>query len=144
MLKKIFLLPFNSTLIRFLFIGLIGLSVDTISLLALRHFMHLMLAKIISYIIAFSVTWVFNRNFTFRSKNPKRIQEWTRYAFIYAVTGVLHVLLFAALVYAFPYLYQKPAAAVIITAIIIAFVNFVLVKRIAFQKPAHSLEPGRI
>lgn len=138
MIKKTFRFVYQYSLIRFLSIGVIGLLVDMTFLYALRHEMGLIPAKIVSYVIAFTTTWVLNRSFTFRSQDPRRMQEWMRYAVIYIITGCIHVLTFTYLVYHYPFLHLHPAGALLITAGIIAFINFGFSKYFAFRSPPPS------
>ncbi|AAO91344.1 GtrA family protein [Coxiella burnetii] len=134
MIKKLILFVYRYSLIRFLTIGVIGLLIDITFLYLFRHEMGLIPAKILSYVIAVTITWFLNRCFTFRSQDSRRVQEWMRYAFIYAITGCIHVLMFTALVYRYPVLHTHPIFALIITAVVIAFINFGFTKYFAFKK----------
>ncbi len=83
MIKKLILFVYRYSLIRFLSIGVIGLLIDMTFLYLFRPKMGLIPAKILSYLIAVTITWFLNRYFTFRSQDSRRVQEWMRYAFIY-------------------------------------------------------------
>ncbi len=119
--------------IRFLTVGVIGLMCDATVLYALRHAIGLIPAKIVSYIVAFTVTWLLNRIFTFRSQDPKHLQEWLRCACIYVVTGVIHVLIFAFLIGRYTLMYHHPIIALLITAAIIAVFNYLALKYFVFK-----------
>jgi len=133
MIKKLIQPIFQYPVIRFLTAGAVGFLINAIFLYALHHIISLIPAVIVAYGIAFSVTWVINRLFTFHSKDPRRIQEWMRYALIYILTGCIHVLIFTFVVYHYPLLYQHPIGALFISAVVIAFINFTLSKRFAFK-----------
>ena len=99
-----------------------------------RHEMGLIPEKILSYVIAVTTTWFLNRCFTFHSQDSRRVQEWMRYAFIDGITDFIHVLIFTALAYGYPVFQTHPIFALIITAIVIAFINFAFTKYFAFKK----------
>ncbi|CAN5276392.1 hypothetical protein BH10PSE19_BH10PSE19_17170 [soil metagenome] len=131
--KFIFQRLYESAFIRFGVIGAIGFFSDVCALYALRHILPLISAKIISYIVAFSVTWILNRYFTFRSRDPQRLQQWLKYVALYVVTGCLNVGMFGLLVQQFPYLYQHPIFAMIITSIAMMMINFTVSRGFVFK-----------
>lgn len=120
--------------LRFLIVGGMGLTSDIISLYNLRHFIPLIWAKVFSYMIALIVTWLLNRRFTFQTQRSIRVSECTRYACIYLSTGVLHVGIFAFLVHHSHHFYRHPIWAVLITAFVIAFINFFLLRLLVYNK----------
>lgn len=125
---------YHNSLLRFLFVGGIGLCTDACALYSFRGLIGLIPAKIVSYLIAYTVTWILNRIFTFHSKNPRRVQEWFIYTIIYSLTGVFHVMLFAYLVHHHMILNKYPIVALLITAAIISIINFLMSKKIVFKK----------
>lgn len=118
--------------IRFLTVGVIALASDAATLYALRGEMGLIPAKIVSYMVALTVGWLLNRYFTFKSSDSKAFHEWLRYGVIYIGTGVIHVSIFALLTYHSLHLYHHPIFALLITAGIVAVINYFLSKRFAF------------
>lgn len=126
---------YHSTFVRFGIIGALGFAADAIALYALRADLGLMTAKVVSYIIAVTVTWVLNRTFTFQSHDPKRMQQWLKYAVVYCATGGLHLIVFAYLINRYTIMHDQPIYALFITAAINALINFFVVQRVAF-KPA--------
>lgn len=121
-------------LLRFLLVGSIGLSTNVCIVYLVRELVGLVPARVISYIVAVTVTWGLNRFFTFRSKDPKRIRQWGRYISVYLFTGTIHILAFAFLVNQFLYFNQHPIWAILMIAATIALVNFSLSKKFVFRK----------
>ncbi len=118
---------------RFLTVGTVGITVSFVFLYALRGFIGLIPAKIVSYVIAFSVNWALNRSFTFHSENPRKFEEYIKYAFVYIGTGCVDILLFIYLVYHYPILYKHPGGALIIAAAVVAILNYLLAKHYAYR-----------
>lgn len=131
-MKQLIQKIYTNSLLRFLFVGGLGLCTDACTLYALRGVIGLIPAKIISYLIAYSVTWILNRIFTFHSNNPRRVQEWFKYTILYSLTGVLHVMLFALLVKNNSYLHNYPIIALLITAALMSVINFAMSKKVVF------------
>ena len=71
-------------LARFLTVGLIGLTVDSVLFSFLLHVVHLdkEIARAISMPIATSVTWVLNRRLTFQATGRRKREEVGRYAIV--------------------------------------------------------------
>lgn len=133
LLKDLILYFYRNSFIRFLGVGTLGLLTDASMLMLLHPHIGLIPAKIVSYLIAYTVTWICNRNFTFHSQN-RLMKEWVKYTIIYSATGALHVLLFAMLVYQFSFLHQHVMLALLITAGVIAVINFGISKYFVFSK----------
>lgn len=125
---------FQFSLVRFLLVGGVGLSLNVCLVYTLRDYIGLVPSRMVSYVAAFTVTWFLNRWFTFHSNDPKKMRQWSRYASIYVGTGVLHIASFAFLVNQFVFLNRNPIWAILIAAALIAFINFSLSRRFAFSK----------
>jgi putative flippase GtrA len=137
---KILINIYRSEIIRFLIVGGAGLLTNICVLYGLRHEIGLMPAVIISYFVAFSVTWLLNRILTFRSKNSRRTQEWLKYTLIYSATGALQLLSVTWMVHKFLLLQKHPVGAVLIAAGFVAAINFMVSKFYIFKHSSLSLE----
>lgn len=124
---------FNRPIIRFLTIGVIGLLTDIVVLYLLRNLLDLITAQAIAYVVAVTVSWLLNRVFTFQSEDPNLFKEWFRYSMVYFISGIPNLGLFSALVFTIPYFHAHPIWPVLITAVVIAFLNYYCSKRFAFR-----------
>lgn len=138
MMIKLLQTVYHNTFFRFIFVGGLGFLTNASILYFLKAEINLIAANTIAYFIAVTVTWVLNRLLTFHSHDPGRSQEWLRYVVIYIITGGLQVLIFTLLTEENKTLYLHPLYALIITAIVIALINYNFSKRFAFIR---KIEP---
>ena len=71
---------------EFLTFGLIGLNALILEILIIFILVRIGIypeyCRVISIPIAITFTWYFNRRFTFRNKNPKKIKQYSKYFFL--------------------------------------------------------------
>lgn len=94
------------------------------------------LARVVSFLCAASVTWVWNRTFTFahRRRSGKR-GEWLRWVGVMAVGAVLNYGIFALLVAWFALVHQWPVLGVAAGSACAALINFAGARAVVFNRP---------
>ncbi|MEO6378949.1 MAG: GtrA family protein [Caulobacteraceae bacterium] len=107
-------------LARFLTVGLIGLTVDSVLFSFLLHLVHFdkAIARAISMPIATSVTWVLNRRLTFQATGRRKRVEVGRYAVVTACAQGISYGIFMAVCTLLPK--QPPLYALFVGAVIAA------------------------
>ncbi len=124
-------------LIKFGFIGVIGFCVDSGVLLFGTKILNLdpYSARIISYLVAASTTWLGNRLLTFadRPKTPLA-KQWALFLSLNAVGFAVNYTTYAVLVAQFPYIYAHPVWAVAAGSLAGMVLNYVASTRIIFPK----------
>jgi putative flippase GtrA len=99
--------------IRFLTVGLGGLSVDLLVLWVLeREGLSHVLARIGSLAMATLVTWILNRRFTFAPSGSWRSVEFSRYALVALMAQFINYVVFLAVCASFPELLHSLAAVI--------------------------------
>lgn len=124
---------FNLTFMRFALVGVTGLSLNICVVYLLRGYIGLVPSRIFSYGVAVTMTWLLNRCFTFRSRDPKKFHQWSRYLLVYLFTGIGHVVLFALLVKQYLFFSEHPIIPIVMIAALLAVVNFSFSKRLVFK-----------
>lgn len=94
----------GSQFLRFCCIGALGFTVDALVLLLLIHSLGMspFAARVLSILVALTVTWVLHRSWTFRTANANRMAEWLRFAVVNGFGGGLNYLVYAAILVALP------------------------------------------
>jgi putative flippase GtrA len=125
------------TLVQFLMfgtVGTIGFLADTATVYALRYSLGLYGAGAVAYGVAASVTWLFNRLWTFRGQGSGRAhQQWARFLVVNMGGFILNRGTYAALVTFVPLCAAEPVYAVGAGAIVGMFLNFSLSRTIVFR-----------
>ena len=77
---------------RFCLVGGLGFLVDAGVLMALLAIEALgpIPARVVSILVAVTVTWILNRILTFRSDDPRYLFEWSRYALVNGAGAVIN------------------------------------------------------
>lgn len=77
---------------RFCLVGALGFLVDAGVLMALLALGLLgpISARIVSILVAVTMTWVLNRVLTFRSDDPRYLFEWSRYALVNGIGALVN------------------------------------------------------
>lgn len=132
-IKELILTLYYHSFIRFLFVGGVGFFVNLIIFYLLRAKIGMMPANGVAYFVAVTTTWALNRLMTFHSHDPARGKEWMRYGLVYIITGCFQMGIFKLLTLEIHTLDQHPYGALIITAGIIAFVNYTFSRKFAFR-----------
>ena len=126
-----------ATLVQFLMfgtVGTVGFLVDTATVYTLRRSLGLYVAGAAAYIVAATVTWLFNRLWTFRGRGGGPVhQQWAR--FLGGQSRWLrveprHLRLLITFV---PLCAEEPVYAVAAGAIAGMFVNFSLSRAMVFR-----------
>ncbi len=129
-----FLTP--GTLAQFLRFGTVGTSgflIDTAVVYALRGTLGLYGAGMVSYLLAATSNWAFNRSWTFRGRGDGPAhRQWARFLAVCLVGFVLNRGTYAALVTWVPLCASQPVFAVAAGSVAGMFVNFALSRRIVF------------
>ena len=126
-----------ATLVQFLMfgtVGVVGFLVDTATVYGLRRSLGLYGAGAAAYIVAATVTWLFNRLWTFRGRGSGPVhQQWARFLGVNLGGFVLNRGTYAILVTFVPLCAQEPVYAVGAGAIAGMFLNFSLSRAMVFR-----------
>ena len=125
---------------KFAVIGAIGFVVDggVLSLLNGLFELDLIRSRLISFLIAVTVTWLLNRYHTFSERRDRRAtREWGRYLARNGTGALLNMGIFFWLIYRFEWMTAWPIAALAVAAPIALVFNFLGSKHIAFQQRFH-------
>ena len=77
--------------LRFGVVGVIGFVVDAGTLAILLNLglgLGLYGGRVVSFLLAMTVTWALNRRFTFRDDNPEKAKQWARFAVVATLGGL--------------------------------------------------------
>ncbi len=121
---------------RFLAIGAIGFVVDGGLLMALTGAAGLPVigARLASFAVAVTVTWLLNRVYTFRHcASRRRLAEWRRYVAVNSVGAAINLGIFSALVLRFPWFEATPLAAFAVASAVALAFNFLGSRMFAFR-----------
>jgi putative flippase GtrA len=126
--------------VRFGLAGVVGLLVNIAVVYLARLWVNLTLSAALAFLVAATVTWQLNRNFTFRPRPGEApagaglARQWLAYMAANALGGVLYVAIFSLLTGYVPVCRQVPALAVCAGAGLTMVVNFYLSKRVVFAR----------
>lgn len=122
-------------LARFGLVGVLGFLVDAGTLyVGVAIGLNLYEGRLISYLIAATTTWVFNRSFTFRRRDPVSFGEWFRFLMANAVGGSVNLATYALLVAISLSIARAPILAVAAGSIAGLLINFGLSRRLVFKE----------
>ena len=132
-------LAFGSQLVQFAVVGAVGFVVDGGLLLVMIEVAGLspLAARIASFSIAVTVTWLLNRLWTFRHlASSQRLAEWRRYVAVNGVGGLVNLGVFALLAGPVPGLGVRPLVAFAIGSAVALIFNFLGSRNVAFCEPS--------
>lgn len=121
----------------FLAIGAVGFAVDGGLLLAMTEAMGwpVLGARLLSFSVAVTVTWLLNRVLTFRHlASARRLREWRRYVAVNSVGAAINLGVFTALVWTVPWLHSSPLAAFALASAAALAFNFLGSRSFAFGR----------
>ena len=119
---------------RFGLVGFLGFGVDTGVVYALRYSLGLYGAALVSYVAAASVTWFFNRNWTFKGRGGGKVhRQWALFLFANLGGFVLNRGTYALLVTFVPLFAREPVFAIIGGVLLGMTSNFMLSRSIVFR-----------
>ena len=120
----------------FVVIGAIGFCVDggALTLLNSVYGLELVPARLVSFTAAVTVTWLLNRLRTFADRaDPRRVREWSRYAFVNGIGAALNMAIFFWLIAHYEQLARVPLVPLAIAASVALIFNFFASKHVAFR-----------
>jgi putative flippase GtrA len=126
---------------NFLVVGSIGFVADGGLLLALIHVAGLSppFARLISFSVAVTVTWLLNRLLTFRRHaSDRRLAEWRRYVVVNGIGGLINLGIFMSLVGPVPGFGVEPLIAFAIASAVALLFNFLGSRCFAFRGASPS------
>lgn len=121
---------------RFCMVGGLGFVIDAAALLALTQGLGWgpIAARIASVLVALTATWAVHRRYTFASRDPGRIAEWSRFAAVNGIGAVINFAVYSAILVIAsatpPLLALAAGSAVALGA------NYIGARSIAFRQPA--------
>ncbi len=124
-------------IISFAAVGTVGFLLDAVIVWALIQFTNItpIWAKLIAFPFAVILTWLLNRNSTFKDrKQPNYLKEWAKYIQVNSLGAITNNISFIILVAKIDHLYQQPIIAVALGSIIGMTFNYLGSKIWVFQK----------
>ena len=124
-------------IISFAAVGTAGFLLDAAIVWAFTQFTNItpIWAKLIAFPFAVTLTWLLNRNSTFKDrKQPNYLKEWAKYIQVNSLGAITNNASFIILVAKSEYLYQQPIIAVALGSIIGMTFNYLGSKIWVFQK----------
>lgn len=117
--------------------GVLGLLVDAGIVQALVSWggWNAYVARVLSFLIAATVTWVWNRNYTFAGRESGRAAhaEWLHWIGLMSAGALVNLGVYVGLLLVFPLLHRWPSVAVAAGGAVAALVNFSAAKGVLFR-----------
>lgn len=123
-------------LMRFSVVGGAGFLVDSGVLLVLTELLGLgpFIARVPSFLAAATVTWWFNRSWTFgQARQAPMLREWIRYLFAMKAGALVNFLVYSLALIASNTIYSYPVLGVALGSIAGLAVNYSLAARLVFN-----------
>jgi putative flippase GtrA len=118
--------------------GVLGLVVDAgvVQLLVGMLQWNPYVARVISFLLAATVTWWWNRRYTFADRESTRAAhaEWLHWVGLMSIGAVINYAVYAALLMKFAALHRWPALAAAAGSAVAALVNFSTARGMLFRK----------
>jgi putative flippase GtrA len=119
--------------------GALGLLVDAGTVQALVAWAHWnpYLARVLSFLLAATATWAWNRHRTFadRASGRSPLAEWLHWLGLMGVGALVNYAVYVALLLSFPPLDRWPALAVAVGSMAAALINFSAARGVLFRRP---------
>ena len=123
--------------------GVLGLLVDagTVQALVAWGRWNPYLARVLSFLLAATVTWAWNRRYTFAERGSGRsaAAEWLHWLALMGVGACVNYAIYAALLVAFEPLHRWPALAAAAGSAVAALVNFATARGVLFRAPKRAV-----
>jgi len=120
--------------VKFGFVGLTGLVIDTVTVYALRGSCGLYGAGLIAYVVAASINWLLNRVWTFRGQGSGPAhRQWGRFMLTNLAGFALNRGTYALMVTFVAAAARQPVIATSAGAVAGMFVNFHLSRKVVFR-----------
>ena len=135
---------FIKELFLFGLVGVLGFAVDTLFLYALKTDLGPFYARLISFVAAVFVTWLANRNLTFREKSSVLTipAEFAAYFGLMLLGGVVNYGVYAWLIIQHPFVLTNPIIGVAAGSVAGMCVNFATSRWIVFRNNRTTESPG--
>lgn len=118
--------------------GLIGFVVDAgvVTLLVRLGHINPYTGRVISFLLAATVTWWWNRSHTFAARHSGRtvFSEWLHWMALMSGGAAVNYAVYVACLIEFPSWHQWPALAVAVGSVLAALVNFVSARTLLFRR----------
>jgi len=124
----------HSRLIKFAFVGGIGFIVDALALHLLVNQFGLIGARVISFLVAVTVTWLLNRSITFSPSHRTKRKEWLVYTLANSFGALINFGCYAFLVTQFQPFHNQPVSALAIASLIAMIFNYMASKLLVFNE----------
>ncbi len=122
--------------------GLIGLLIDASVVQALVGAEHwnAYLARLVSFLLAATFTWWWNRRHTFagRSSGRRAHAEWLHWLALMSVGAAVNYGVYVACLQLFPALHRLPAVAAAAGSAVAALINFSAARGLLFRRSGPS------
>ncbi|HEX5306862.1 MAG TPA: GtrA family protein [Dyella sp.] len=119
--------------------GVLGLLIDASVVQALVGLAHwnVYLARVVSFLLAATVTWWWNRRHTFagRSSGRPAHAEWLQWLALMAAGGLVNYGIYALCLQVFPAWQRWPALAAAVGSAVAALLNFSAARGMLFRRP---------
>jgi len=126
-------------------VGTVGFLVDAgvLTLVLAATGLGFYWGRLVSFLVAATVTWALNRRFTFgAAAKSGRLAQWVRFVLVNSGGGLVNYAVYAVLVAGSAFIRDWPVLAVAAGSIAGLLVNFTASKRLVF-KPAKGEAAGR-
>ena len=135
-------LPVSPQFLRFAVVGTVGFTVDAcvLTVLVASAGMDRYGARIVSFGVAVTVTWLLNRQFTFAVPPGvgTRPGEYSRYFGVQFMGALINFGVYSLLVASFETAFRYPALALAVGSIVALFFNFLGAKHFVFRMPGRE------
>ena len=124
----------------FCVVGAVGFIVDAGMLyLVLAVWPNPYLARILSYLVAATTTWLLHRAYTFReTAGPRTGRQWMVYVSTNAIGGAVNYGIYAACVALWPAARAEPVLAVAVGSAAALAISFVVNKHFVYRERMHA------
>jgi putative flippase GtrA len=120
--------------LRFALVGVVGFVVDAgvLRLVTSVFGANLYTGRVISFLVAATVTWALNRVFTF-GHTGARAAQWLRFVCVNSLGGAVNLGVYALLVGTLSSIRHNPTIAVACGSLVGMGLNFTLMKKVVFR-----------
>lgn len=116
--------------------GVLGFLVDSVVLYLLAPISGIYVGRFFSFLLAVIVTWMFNRNFTFKHNKVDAglLAEFLKYLSLMIVGGVINLGMYYFLISSMQFFHTMPIAAVAAGSLAGMAANFLTSQYILYRK----------
>jgi putative flippase GtrA len=125
--------------IKFGLVGVVGFVVDSIVLMVMIEFgLDPYSGRAVSFMVAVTTTWLLNRSFTFRDRDPRLLGQWIKFASVNSLGGAVNYGTYAVLVANVQLFAAWPVLGVVVGSLAGMVFNLYLSKRYVFSEANKS------